>query len=89
VNGRVGSVQELSRQEVGVWKKLIRVLSHELNNSLGPIASLAQSGPELMRRGDIAGVDMAFGAVGERAEHLHRFIARYSEFAACAAACRC
>jgi two-component system nitrogen regulation sensor histidine kinase NtrY len=73
--------RELSRQEVGVWKKLIRVLSHELNNSLGPIASLAQSGPQLTRRGDTAGVDLAFGAIGERAEHLHRFIARYSEFA--------
>jgi nitrogen fixation/metabolism regulation signal transduction histidine kinase len=73
--------RELSRQEVGVWKKLIRVLSHELNNSLGPIASLAQSGPELTQRGDAAGVDMAFGAIGERAEHLHRFIARYAEFA--------
>jgi nitrogen fixation/metabolism regulation signal transduction histidine kinase len=73
--------RELWRQEVGVWKKLIRVLSHELNNSLGPIASLAQSGPELTRRGDTAGVDMAFEAIGERAEHLHLFIARYSEFA--------
>jgi signal transduction histidine kinase len=73
--------RELSRQEVGIWKKLIRVLSHELNNSLGPIASLAQSGPELTRRGDAAGVEMAFGAIGERAEHLHQFIARYSEFA--------
>ena len=28
--------RELSRQEVATWKKLIRVLSHELNNSLGP-----------------------------------------------------
>jgi nitrogen fixation/metabolism regulation signal transduction histidine kinase len=73
--------RELSRQEVGVWKKLIRVLSHEINNSLGPIASLAQSGPELTRRGDTAGVDKAFAAIGERAEHLHRFIGRYSEFA--------
>jgi len=73
--------RELSRQEVGVWKKLIRVLSHELNNSLGPIASLSQSGGELMRRGDAAGVDMAFEAIGERAQHLHRFIERYSEFA--------
>jgi len=73
--------RELSRQEVAIWKKLIRVLSHELNNSLGPIASLAQSGRELARRGDVAGVDMAFAAISERAQHLHRFIARYSEFA--------
>ncbi len=73
--------RELSRQEVGVWKKLIRVLSHELNNSLGPVASLAQAGPELQRREDSAGVDKAFNAIGERAEHLHQFIARYAEFA--------
>ena len=73
--------RELSRQEVEVWKKLIRVLSHELNNSLGPIASLAQSGGELVRRSDTAGVDMAFAAIAERARHLHRFIACYSDFA--------
>lgn len=73
--------RELSRQEVAIWKKLIRVLSHELNNSLGPIASLAQSGAEHARRGDSASVATAFAAIGERAGHLHRFIARYSEFA--------
>jgi hypothetical protein len=28
------------------WKKLIRVLSHELNNSLGPISSLVKSGED-------------------------------------------
>ena len=32
--------RELSRQEVAVWKKVIRVISHELNNSLGPISSM-------------------------------------------------
>ncbi len=45
--------RELSRQEVATWKKLIRVLSHELNNSLAPIASLAQSGGELLRREEL------------------------------------
>ncbi len=39
--------RELSRQEVSTWKKLIRVLSHELNNSLGPLSSLAHSGAEI------------------------------------------
>ena len=42
---------ELRRQEVQTWKKVIRVISHELNNSLAPIASLAHSGAELVRRG--------------------------------------
>jgi two-component system, NtrC family, nitrogen regulation sensor histidine kinase NtrY len=73
--------RELSRQEVAIWKKLIRVLSHELNNSLGPIASLAQSGGELTRRGDVAGLDAAFASIGERARHLHQFIAGYAAFA--------
>ena len=40
--------QELSRQEVATWKKVIRVISHELNNSLAPISSLAHSGRMLL-----------------------------------------
>jgi nitrogen fixation/metabolism regulation signal transduction histidine kinase len=73
--------RELSRQEVAIWKKLIRVLSHELNNSLGPIASLAQSGREFAQRADQASVTTAFNAIGERAQHLHQFIAGYATFA--------
>jgi hypothetical protein len=37
--------------EVWTWKKLIRVLSHEVDNSLGPLSSLAHSGAEIARRG--------------------------------------
>jgi len=73
--------RELSRQEVAIWKKLIRVLSHELNNSLGPIASMAQSGCEFVRRGDEQSVVAAFTAIGERAQHLHQFISGYATFA--------
>jgi two-component system, NtrC family, nitrogen regulation sensor histidine kinase NtrY len=73
--------RELSRQEVSTWKKLIRVLSHELNNSLGPIASLAHSGGELVRRADTAGLESVFATISERAEHLHQFISRYAAFA--------
>jgi two-component system, NtrC family, nitrogen regulation sensor histidine kinase NtrY len=73
--------RELGRQEVAIWKKLIRVLSHELNNSLGPIASLAQSGREFGRRGDEESVAAAFTAIAERAQHLHQFISGYSTFA--------
>ena len=45
--------RELARQEVATWKKVIRVISHELNNSLAPIRSLAHSGRELARLGDL------------------------------------
>jgi nitrogen fixation/metabolism regulation signal transduction histidine kinase len=73
--------RELSRQEVGIWKKLIRVLSHELNNSLAPISSLAHSGAELARRGDVHALPEVFTTIGERSRHLHDFIAGYAKFA--------
>lgn len=41
--------RELAAQEVAVWKKVIRVIAHELNNSLAPISSLANSGLMLAR----------------------------------------
>jgi two-component system nitrogen regulation sensor histidine kinase NtrY len=73
--------RELSRQEVSTWKKLIRVLSHELNNSLGPLSSLAHSGAEIARRGDYATLPTVFAAIAERAEHLHHFVSGYAAFA--------
>jgi nitrogen fixation/metabolism regulation signal transduction histidine kinase len=72
---------ELSRREVGIWKKLIRVVSHELNNSLAPIASLAQSGAQLVRRGDAVQLTAAFAGIGERAQHLYEFISGYATVA--------
>ena len=73
--------RELSRQEVATWKRVIRVISHELNNSLAPISSLAHSGAELARRGDIGRLPSVFATIGERARHLYGFIAGYASFA--------
>lgn len=73
--------RELSRQEVAAWKRVIRVVSHELNNSLAPISSLAHSGAELARRGDVQRLPSVFGTIGERARHLHGFIDGYARFA--------
>jgi two-component system nitrogen regulation sensor histidine kinase NtrY len=73
--------RELSRQEVSTWKKLIRVLSHELNNSLGPLSSLAHSGAEIARRADYASLPAVFSAIAERAAHLHQFVSGYAAFA--------
>lgn len=72
---------ELRRQEVQTWKKVIRVISHELNNSLAPIASLAKSGAELLRRGNTQRLPEILGTVEERARHLERFIEGYARFA--------
>jgi two-component system, NtrC family, nitrogen regulation sensor histidine kinase NtrY len=73
--------QELARQEVQTWKKLIRVISHELNNSLAPISSLAHSGGEWLRRGDTARLAQVFATIEERARHLDGFIRGYAQFA--------
>ncbi len=72
---------ELRRQEVQTWKKVIRVISHELNNSLAPVASLAHSGAELVRRGRHERLEGIIGTIEERARHLEGFIRGYARFA--------
>lgn len=70
--------RELAAQEVAVWKKVIRVIAHELNNSLAPISSLAHSG-RLLATG--AQLERVFTTIGERATHLASFIDGYARFA--------
>jgi nitrogen fixation/metabolism regulation signal transduction histidine kinase len=72
---------ELRRQEVQTWKKVIRVISHELNNSLAPIASLAHSSAELLRRGQLERLPNALATIEDRARHLEGFIRDYARFA--------
>ncbi len=70
--------RELAAQEVAVWKKVIRVIAHELNNSLAPITSLAHSGQLLASSEQLTRV---FTTIGERAAHLASFIDGYARFA--------
>jgi signal transduction histidine kinase len=72
---------ELRRQEVQTWKKVIRVISHELNNSLAPLTSLAHSGAELVRRGQTARLPQILATIEERTRHLESFILGYARFA--------
>ncbi len=76
--------RELSAQEITVWKKVIRVIAHELNNSLAPISSLAHSGRLLAAGTEAAGAEQlerVFCTIGERAAHLCTFIDGYARFA--------
>ena len=73
--------RELARQEVATWKKVIRVISHELNNSLGPIRSLSHSGRELAKLGDSKRLGVVFDTIEERTRHLEQFIVGYARFA--------
>jgi nitrogen fixation/metabolism regulation signal transduction histidine kinase len=73
--------RELARQEVATWKKVIRVISHELNNSLAPIRSLSHSGRELARKGDLTRLSTVFATIEERTHHLESFTQGYARFA--------
>jgi signal transduction histidine kinase len=74
--------QELRRQEVEHWKKLIRVLSHELNNSLAPITSLVSSARKLAQDGPNSDkLDKVFSTIAERTDHLLAFLESYRSVA--------
>jgi len=73
--------RELNAQEVAVWKKVIRVIAHEINNSVAPIASLAQSGERLAEHPNPAQLRRVFAAIDERMSHLSQFVEGYSRFA--------
>ncbi len=73
--------RELAAQEVAVWKRVTRVIAHELNNSLAPISSLVHSGQMLADAPDPAQLRRVFTTIGERAAHLSSFIDGYARFA--------
>jgi two-component system nitrogen regulation sensor histidine kinase NtrY len=57
------------------------VISHELNNSLAPVASLARSAHELVKRGKTERLPEILSTIEERALHLESFIQGYARFA--------
>jgi nitrogen fixation/metabolism regulation signal transduction histidine kinase len=77
--------REINSQEVATWKKVIRVIAHELNNSLAPISSLAHSGQILARSmtqaPDAEQLMKVFSTIEDRARHLAGFIEGYAQFA--------
>ncbi|PYS33021.1 MAG: PAS domain-containing sensor histidine kinase [Acidobacteria bacterium] len=78
--------QTLREEERVAWQRLLRVLGHELNNSLAPIKSVAGSLADLLRRED-QGADWrddmqrGLGVISSRADSLARFIESYSKVA--------
>lgn len=84
------AITDLSRalraEERQAWQRLIRVLGHELNNSLAPIRSMAGTLSTLLGRTDAAEdwrEDAASGlaVIGSRAEALSRFMSGYTALA--------
>ena len=73
---------ELRRREVEVWKQAIRVMNHELNNSLAPIRSLAHSARQAASHPEHAGMlEPILATIEERATHLAGFLEGYARFA--------
>ena len=73
--------RELNRQEVAVWKKVIRIISHELNNSVAPIASMVNSGRMITKDLDDPKLKLIFDTIEDRTSHLSQFIFDYARFA--------
>src|SRR3954451_5898430 len=78
--------QALSEQELQAWQRLVRVLGHELNNSLAPIKSIAGSLVSIINREPLAEdwrEDMVRGltVITSRSESLSRFIGAYARLA--------
>jgi nitrogen fixation/metabolism regulation signal transduction histidine kinase len=76
----------LREEELKAWKNLIKVISHEVNNSLYPISSMSQTLGKLVNREPLADdwkedVSEGLSVIGERANSLTDFIKRYAKVA--------
>ena len=76
----------LREEERQAWKRIIRVLSHEINNSLAPIKSIAGSLQSMTLRGSLPpdvdeDLERGLKVISSRAESLGRFMASYAQLA--------
>ncbi|MGZ6139438.1 MAG: sensor histidine kinase, partial [Myxococcaceae bacterium] len=72
-------------EERAAWQRIVRVLSHEINNSLAPIQSIASSLQAVLGRGDpsewLDDVRSGLTVVARRSEALSRFLGAYARLA--------
>ena len=74
----------LREEERKVWHRVIRVLGHEINNSLAPIQSLSESLIRILERQEEDWMDDArqgLGIIASRAQGLGRFMEGYTRLA--------
>ena len=76
----------LREEERQAWKRIIRVLSHEINNSLAPIKSISGSLQSMLGRSTLPedvgeDVERGLAVISSRAEALGRFMASYAKLA--------
>jgi two-component system nitrogen regulation sensor histidine kinase NtrY len=73
----------LREEERRAWQRIVRVLGHEMNNSLAPIKSLAASLESLMRRDPLPpdwkdDASAGLHSIASRADSLSRFLQAYT-----------
>jgi nitrogen fixation/metabolism regulation signal transduction histidine kinase len=76
----------LRQEEIRAWQRVVRVLGHELNNSLAPIKSIAGSLEEALEAEKAetplhANLTRGLSVINRRADALARFLSGYSELA--------
>jgi nitrogen fixation/metabolism regulation signal transduction histidine kinase len=76
----------LREEERRAWQRIVRVLGHEMNNSLAPIKSLAGSLENLLRREPMPrdwkeDAESGLKSIGSRADSLSRFMQAYTRLA--------
>jgi nitrogen fixation/metabolism regulation signal transduction histidine kinase len=87
-------MQALREEERATWRRLIRVISHEVNNSLAPIKSLAGTLRDMLSESVTTGLrreDALFGlqVIERRTDSLKRFLDQYSRLARISEPRRC
>jgi nitrogen fixation/metabolism regulation signal transduction histidine kinase len=76
----------LREEELKAWQRIVRVIGHELNNSLAPIKSISGSLTSLLNRESRPhdweeDIRRGLAVVGSRTESLSRFMASYAQLA--------
>jgi two-component system nitrogen regulation sensor histidine kinase NtrY len=72
---------DMSRKESDIWKQVIRLISHELNNSLAPISSLTNSAKKVVASNKNRHMlPEILDTISRRSAHLHKFIQQYAHF---------
>lgn len=71
---------ELTARESSAWRNLIRVLTHEIMNTLTPVTSLAQTCESMLDDPQLKDdIRQAVGTIARRSEGLMNFVAKYRE----------
>ncbi len=82
--------RELDKQEILAWQNLVQVFTHEIMNSMTPVASLSKTANELLltqldNHGSadeaLQDAQQAIHTVARRAEHLMQFVQAYRRIA--------